>query len=146
MEIENKTKTDKTSPHSPEEEMWGDTTVQVNVTLYRDAKGKYEQKAFLLKLKQASDGVVLATYVIEAAQFAAAGGAGSASADATTLKLLPRQKDSKVKDCLLKVTVGCKFLREVTGDDDASTVMTDRSAEDVDLSGFDEVGAGDQVT
>jgi hypothetical protein len=41
------------------------------VTLFRDSKGKYQPKPFTLRLKQAKDGALLATFTVDAAQFAA---------------------------------------------------------------------------
>ena len=40
------------------------------MTLFRDSKGKYQPKPFTLRLKQAKDGALLATYTVDAAQFA----------------------------------------------------------------------------
>ena len=70
VELERGSRTDQTKAHDPDDAMWNDTTVQVPVTLYRNSKGKYQPKPFTLRLKQALDGALLATFVVDAAQFA----------------------------------------------------------------------------
>lgn len=70
VELERGSRTDKTKVHELDEPMWDDAAVQVPVTLYRDAKGKYQPKAFTLMLKQGKDQGLLATFVVDASQFA----------------------------------------------------------------------------
>jgi hypothetical protein len=70
VELERGSRTDKTKGHDLEEPMWNDAAVQVPVTLYRDSKGKYQPKAFTLMLKQVKDKALLATFVVDASQFA----------------------------------------------------------------------------
>lgn len=61
---------------------------------------------------QASDGLLLATFTIDAAQFPSANSAGGGSSGDIVKKVKADVK-SAVKDCVLTVIVGCSFLSEV---------------------------------
>jgi hypothetical protein len=142
VELERGKRSDRTLQHPYDATMWtGGSPLSVPVTLYKDPKkGTFQSKPFTLKLRSASGGDLLATYTLDAAQFANISG-GASSTATRTLKLSAVKGKSKISDAKLSITVGCDFRSEPAGDGETSTVLTGTTViMDQDLSGFDDLG------
>ena len=83
---------------------WTDTLSMV-VSLYRDKHGRYETKKYALVVKQAKTGKIVATFHLDASNFA--------TLSAGTREVCELQSANPKQDATIKVEVSCTFLRQM---------------------------------
>lgn len=113
------------------------TPLEIPVTLYKDSKGTFRSKLFILRLKLENNPKnLLATFSADAASFASLSGAPSAPVRLESLR-------GGNRGVGLTITVAAAFVKEMTAEDETSTQFTgeaddSKEIDEQDLAGFEE--------
>uniref|UniRef100_A0A7S2SV71 Uncharacterized protein n=1 Tax=Rhizochromulina marina TaxID=1034831 RepID=A0A7S2SV71_9STRA len=135
-----------TQPQSMDAKDWGEAAVlTLPVTLYRDARGNYQGKPFVLRLRSEVGDEVVAVYALDASAFVFPPGAEVDGRELIAHRISAVTGKGRAPKTQMMVAIRCDFERELGADEDTTTVVSGRTGSDVtqfneqDLSGFEEV-------